>query len=237
MPAVPLQMQPRQDEHLAKADEGALAFSFVDPEEARTWSRIYYDTIKSEACVPLGHSVNANIAMVSAFSVHPDRDTAVGRAQEGFEFFGYALAALVTRDAVPGRSGLWENFRRERAERKHASAVHGVSKHAPGIGTPEDLRTLVRAFEEAGIDQTIFLQQAGNNRHDEICESLERFASDVLPEFADEAAERGEKKARELAPWIEAALARKPRMRDLADEEIPVATASVAAPIVNRTSA
>ena len=74
---------------------GALAFSFVDPEEARTWSRIYYDTIKSDACVPLGHSVNANIAMVSAFSVHPDRDTAVRRGQEGFEFFGYALAALV----------------------------------------------------------------------------------------------------------------------------------------------
>ena len=214
---------------------GALAFSFVDPEEARTWSRIYYDTIKSDACVPLGHSVNANIAMVSAFSVHPDRDTAMRRGQEGFEFFGYALAALVTRDTVPGRSRLWDEFRRERTERRMASAVHSVSKHAPGIGTPDDLRAHVRAFEEAGVGQTIFLQQAGNNRHDEICESLELFASDVLPEFAHEAAEREEKKARELAPWIEAALARKPRMRELADDEIPVVMASVAAPIVNRT--
>ena len=49
---------------------GALAFSFLDEAEARTWSEIYYDIIKSDACVPLGHSVNANIAMVSAFSLH-----------------------------------------------------------------------------------------------------------------------------------------------------------------------
>ena len=49
---------------------GALAFSFIDEAEARTWSGIYYDIIKSDQCVPLGHSVNANIAMVSAFSLH-----------------------------------------------------------------------------------------------------------------------------------------------------------------------
>ena len=46
-------------------------YSFLDPEEARTWSGIYYGIIKSDQCVPVGHSVNANIAMVSAFSVIP----------------------------------------------------------------------------------------------------------------------------------------------------------------------
>jgi alkanesulfonate monooxygenase SsuD/methylene tetrahydromethanopterin reductase-like flavin-dependent oxidoreductase (luciferase family) len=141
---------------------GALAFSFVDPDEARNWSRIYYDTIKSDACVPLGHAVNANIAMVSAFSIHPDRDEAVRRGQEGFEFFGFALAALVARDAVPGRSQLWDSFQRERAARLGAaqSPVHGVSLQAPGIGTPDDLRQHLRSFEAAGVDQVIFLQQA-----------------------------------------------------------------------------
>src|SRR2546421_12685450 len=32
---------------------GALAFSFIDEAEARAWSQIYYDIIKSDACVPL----------------------------------------------------------------------------------------------------------------------------------------------------------------------------------------
>jgi alkanesulfonate monooxygenase SsuD/methylene tetrahydromethanopterin reductase-like flavin-dependent oxidoreductase (luciferase family) len=217
---------------------GALAFSFVNPEEARNWSRIYYDTIKSDFCVPIGHAVNAKIAMVSAFSIHPDREEAVRRGQEGFEFFGFALAALVARDAVPGRSQLWDSFQRERAARLGAatqSAVHGVSVHAPGIGTPDDLRQHLRNFEAAGVDQVIFLQQAGKNRHAEICESLELFAAEVLPEFAAAAQQREHEKARALAPFIEAALARKPRMQPLADDEIPVVRASVTAPIVNRS--
>ena len=213
---------------------GALAFSFVNPEEARAWSRIYYDTIRSDACVPIGHAVNANIAMVSAFSIHPDRDEAVRRGQEGFEFFGFALAALVARDSVPGRSRWWDTFQRERGEKRAAAAVSGVSAHAPGIGTPDDLRAHLRSFEAAGVDQVIFLQQAGRNRHAEICDSLELFAADVLPEFAAEAEAREAKKAHELAPFLEAALARKPRMKPLADDEIPVVRASVAAPIVNR---
>jgi alkanesulfonate monooxygenase SsuD/methylene tetrahydromethanopterin reductase-like flavin-dependent oxidoreductase (luciferase family) len=212
---------------------GALAFSFVNPDEARTWSRIYYDTIKSDACVPIGHAVNANIAMVSAFSIHPDRDEAVRRGQEGFEFFGFALASLVARDSVPGRSRLWDSFRRERHE-KRTGGVTGVTDHAPGIGTPDDLRRHVRDFESAGIDQVIFLQQAGKNRHAEICASLELFGAELLPGFAAEAEERAAEKARALAPWIEAAIARKPRMQPLADDEIPVVRASVAAPIVNR---
>jgi alkanesulfonate monooxygenase SsuD/methylene tetrahydromethanopterin reductase-like flavin-dependent oxidoreductase (luciferase family) len=217
---------------------GALAFSFVNPEEARSWSRIYYDTIKSDACVPIGHAVNANIAMVSAFSIHSDREEAARRGQEGFEFFGFALAALVARDAVPGRSQLWNSFQRERASRLGAAAVspvHGVSAHAPGIGTPDDLRQHLRNFEAAGVDQVIFLQQAGKNRHAEICESLALFAAEVLPEFAAAAQQREAEKARALAPFVEAALARKPRMQPLADHEIPVVRASVSAPIVNRS--
>jgi alkanesulfonate monooxygenase SsuD/methylene tetrahydromethanopterin reductase-like flavin-dependent oxidoreductase (luciferase family) len=216
---------------------GALAFSFVDPDEARNWSRIYYDTIKSDACVPLGHAVNANIAMVSAFSIHPDRDEAVRRGQEGFEFFGFALAALVARDAVPGRSQLWDSFQRERAARLGAaqSPVHGVSLQAPGIGTPDDLRQHLRSFEAAGVDQVIFLQQAGKNRHAEICQSLELFAAEVLPEFSAAAQQCADEKARALVPYLEAALARKPRMPALTDDEIPVVRASVTAPIVNRS--
>src|SRR5256885_15372584 len=92
---------------------GALAFSFIDEAEARAWSQIYYDIIKSDACVPLGHSVNANIAMVSAFSLHADRAEAVRRGKEGFEFFRFAISALVTNDAVPRRSRLFEQFRKE----------------------------------------------------------------------------------------------------------------------------
>ena len=89
---------------------GALAFSFLDREEATRWADIYYGIIKSDACVPLGHAVNANLAMVSSFSVHRDRAEAIRRGHEGFEFFGYALNALVAKDCVPGRTNLWGDY-------------------------------------------------------------------------------------------------------------------------------
>jgi hypothetical protein len=103
-----------------------------------------------------------------------------------------------------------------------------VDNYASGIGTPEDMRDHLKAFQDAGVDQVIFLQQAGRNRHEHICESLELFAAEVMPEFKAEVAAREARKARELAPFIEAALKRKNWMKPLADHEIPVVKASVA---------
>ena len=57
-----------------------------------------------------------------------------------------------------------------------------------------------------------FIQQAGMNKHEHICEALELFAADVMPEFKARTAERERRKQEELAPYIEAALARKVKM-------------------------
>jgi hypothetical protein len=40
-------------------------------------------------------------------------------------------------------------------------------------------------FEEAHVDQVILLNQAGKTSHQDICESLELFAKQVMPEFHD----------------------------------------------------
>ena len=217
---------------------GALAFSFVDPKEAEVWSEIYYGIIKSEQCVPIGHSVNANIAMVSNFSVHRDRAEAIRRGHEGFEFFGYALNALVAHDTVPGRTDMWGDYIKARGNRTQEviDAAARADEIATGIGTPDDMRAHLRAFQNAGVDQVIFMQQAGRNRHEHICESLELFAAEVMPEFKAEVAARDERKARELAPYIEAALKRKNWMKPLADDEIPVVKASVVKAQVNQTA-
>ena len=215
---------------------GALAFSFVDPEEAKAWADIYYGIIKSDACKPIGHSVNANIAMVSNFSIHHDRAEAIRRGHEGFEFFGYALNALVAQDTIPGRTDLWGEYLAKRGDRTEQVIRASQADAAPstGIGTPDDMRRHLAAFEAAGVDQVIFMQQAGRNRHDHICESLELFAAEVMPEFKAGAAAREARKAEELAPYIAAALARKPWMKPLADSEIPVVRASVAKAQVGR---
>jgi alkanesulfonate monooxygenase SsuD/methylene tetrahydromethanopterin reductase-like flavin-dependent oxidoreductase (luciferase family) len=222
---------------------GALAFSFIDPEEANAWSEIYYDIIKSEECVPLGHSVNANLAVVSAFSIHADRAEAIRRGQQGFEFFGFALQSLVARDSVPGYSQIWENFQNERKKddeeliRLASTDDPSQFAHAPGIGTPDDLTKHLLALQASGMDQVILMQQAGRNKHEHICEALELFAKDVMPKLMKGRDEREANKAKELAPYIEAALARKQRMAPLNKDEVPVVRASVARAQVNQGSA
>ena len=217
---------------------GVLAFSFVDPDDAKNWSQIYYDTICSEECVPLGHAVNANIAMVSAFSLHEDRDEASRRGEDGFRFFEYAVGALVTDDVLPGRSELWEKYMERKTAREQGRKVTDTGygggdldpnrsmTRSPGIGTPDDFRTHMQGFADAGVDQVIFLQQGGKNQHEHICESLETFSREVHDEFAEGREAREAEKAERLAPYIEAALARRETRAAMTDEEIPVVAAS-----------
>jgi alkanesulfonate monooxygenase SsuD/methylene tetrahydromethanopterin reductase-like flavin-dependent oxidoreductase (luciferase family) len=198
----------------ARLGIGALTFAFISEDEARQWVHDYYETFKRE-CVPIGHTVNPNVAMVSGFSVHPDRAEAEARGLEGFKFFGFALGHhYAFGEQRVGRTDIWSNFK------KFSAQFPGPEGRS--IGTPDDVRTHLRRMEEAGVDQVVFIQQAGRNRHEHICESMELFAKDVMPEFAARRAERERKKAGELAPYIEAALKRKRWMKPLGEHEIPV---------------
>jgi alkanesulfonate monooxygenase SsuD/methylene tetrahydromethanopterin reductase-like flavin-dependent oxidoreductase (luciferase family) len=198
----------------ARLGIGALTFAFVDPAEARQWVDDYYRILKEE-CVPIGHAVNANIAMVSSFGLHHDRDEARRRFQEGFRFFQFALGWHYGFGAqVPGRTDIWQKFKAASANMPDGAIAEG------GISTPEGLREHLRKFEECGVDQVSFIQQGGRNRHDHICEALELFAAEVMGDFKAREAERIRHKDEELAPFIEAAFKRKSYMATLADEQI-----------------
>lgn len=198
----------------ARLGIGALTFAFVDPTEAKQWVDDYYRIFKEE-CVPIGHAVNPNIAMVTGFSVHRDAEEARRRGLDGFRFFGYALGHhYIFGEHKPGRTDIWANFEKARD-------FLPINPGAGGIGTPNDLRNHLRKFDDAGVDQVAFIQQGGKNRHEHICEALELFAADVMPEFKERAAEKRKRKMEELAPYVEKAFARKQKMRELSDDEIP----------------
>ena len=206
----------RETIHMAaRAGIGALTFAFIDPEDAGRWAKEYYEIIKSEECVPIGHAVNANIAMVTGFSCHEDPEEARSRGMDGFRFFGYSLGHFyVFGNHRPGRTNVWNRF--EAARDKLPEVGSGS-----GIGTPGELSEHLAKFESAGVDQVIFIQQGGRNRHEDICASLELFASRVMPGFHAHEPEREARKRAELAPFIEAALARKPALEPLAEDRIP----------------
>ena len=206
----------RETIHLAaQLGIGALTFAFVDPEEAKKWVDDYYTTFKTE-CVPIGHAVNPNVAMVTSFSLHHDHDEAVRRGRDGFRFFQFALGHhYAFGKHKPGRTDVWKAFQ---MVKDHLPEEGGEG----GIGTPDEQREHLRKFQAAGVDQTVFIQQAGNNQHEHIMEALNLFASDVMPEFKEHEAERVAAKEEELAPYAEEAFKRKEVVAEMADEDIPV---------------
>jgi len=203
---------------------GALSFSFIEPEEAKEWVDEYYAIVASERCVPAGFAVNPNVAVVLPMMCHPDEATAIERGIDGAHFFGYSLAHYyVLGQHHPGRTSIWEEFLARRDEVGFARSVinaddgplgvkilqQGLGSLRGAIGTPDQLRDLVRRYEAAGVDQVIFCLQAGRNRHEHICEAIELFGHEVLPEFAAQAdAVEAAKRAR-LAGAVDAALARR----------------------------
>lgn len=195
---------------------GALTFAFVDPAEAKHWVDDYYETFKNE-CVPIGHAVNPNIAMVTSFSIHNDHDEAVRRGMDGFRFFQFALGHYYAfGNHKAGRTNIWEHYQKVR----DSVGIDFLGGGVGGIGTPAQLTEHLGAFKAAGVDQTVFIQQGGNNRHEHICEALELFADEVMEPFSSVESQRQKNKDEELAPYVEAAFKRKKYMAELGDDEI-----------------
>jgi len=215
----------RETIHLAATiGIGALTFSFVEADEAKAWVDDYYSTIASEDCVPAGFAVNANLACVLPLMCHSDESTAIERGLDGSHFFGYSLGHYYVFGLhKPGVTDVWEEFQENRDRFGFSRAVaaktgqqlgaqlmeHGLGSLRGAIGTPSQITALVRQYESAGVDQLIFVSQAGRNRHEHICESLETFAREVMPEFHGRAVQAEGAKAKRLDLAISSALARR----------------------------
>jgi hypothetical protein len=79
----------------------------------------------------------------------------------------------------PGRGNVWQEFLANRAERGFAREIvtpdaaqlavrimhHGLGSLRGAIGTPDQVVDLCLRYESAGVDQVIFVLQAGPNRH------------------------------------------------------------------------
>lgn len=182
---------------------GCLGFNVVGGRQAKIMVDEYYRTLETD-CVPIGHAVNANIAVLATLHCHPDEEVA-RRNGEHLKFFGYTIGKYYLNGRVqPGRGNSWEEFLAVKDQMPQSS-----DSPTSAIGTPEQVRDHLRALQAAGVDQVLFMHQAGHLDHDANCRSLELFAREVMPEFVDGEDERARAKAARLAPAIERAMARK----------------------------
>lgn len=166
---------------------GALGFQFLSADAANAWVHAYYNSITRRLDKLTDYQINPNMALVSYFMCAKTDEEARQRA-DGATFFQFALRFY---GASPGRSrpkpgtvNVWEEYEKYKRANPEmmARALRGGL-----IGSPETIRNKLRKFKTSHVDQIILLNQAGKNSHEHICESLELFAREVMPEFhADE---------------------------------------------------
>jgi alkanesulfonate monooxygenase SsuD/methylene tetrahydromethanopterin reductase-like flavin-dependent oxidoreductase (luciferase family) len=176
----------------ARLGLGALGFDFTGLEETARRREEYYRIVR-EDCQPIGDAVNAQFAIVSGFMCCPRDDDAIERGVPGMRFFGYALAHYYAAGSnhQPGGTDIMRAFQ--------ATSPGGLIQGSDGcIGSPKTIRERLLAYDEAGIDQIIFVAQAGATTHEDIMSSLRLFASEVLPEFK----ERDREHQRRREEWL-----------------------------------
>jgi alkanesulfonate monooxygenase SsuD/methylene tetrahydromethanopterin reductase-like flavin-dependent oxidoreductase (luciferase family) len=158
---------------------GVLGFQFLGPEAAKTWVHAYYNAFLQAPARLADYRTNPNIAVVSGFMCG-ETDEAAQAMADGYTFFQFALLYYNSHPPVePGTVDLWQEYLAWRTTPEGQRMKRGSGL----IGSPETLRRRLRKFAASNIDQVILLAQAGSNAHVDICESLERFAAEVMPEF------------------------------------------------------
>jgi alkanesulfonate monooxygenase SsuD/methylene tetrahydromethanopterin reductase-like flavin-dependent oxidoreductase (luciferase family) len=157
---------------------GALGFSFVSPDAARAWVHRYYNNLLHRPKLLADYQPNPNIAIVNGFMCAPTDQEAI-EAASGWTFFIFALGYYGRKGIdAPGTGNLWREYQDWRQTDKAKQALRNGL-----IGSPETIRKRLRQFEDAHVDQVILLNQAGRTSHQAICDSLELFAREVMPEF------------------------------------------------------
>jgi alkanesulfonate monooxygenase SsuD/methylene tetrahydromethanopterin reductase-like flavin-dependent oxidoreductase (luciferase family) len=185
-PHPPLWVACSQLDTLAKCGEwgmGALGFQFVSADAAHAWVHAYYNAFVKRQKKLADYQTNPNIALVSFFMCAKTDEEARERA-DGDTFFQFSLkyygASSGRQRPPPGTVNMWDEYNKWKKAnpQAHAAALRGGL-----IGSPETIRNKLKKFQSSNIDQVVLLNQAGKNTHEHICESLELFATEVMPEF------------------------------------------------------
>jgi alkanesulfonate monooxygenase SsuD/methylene tetrahydromethanopterin reductase-like flavin-dependent oxidoreductase (luciferase family) len=188
---------------------GALGFQFLSAEMAHAWVHAYYNAFVKRQEKLCQYQANCNIAMVSYFMC-AETDEEARRRADGVTFFQFSLAyysgvsgrstSVGNERPPPGSVSIWDEYQKWKLANpeKAEQALRGGL-----IGSPETIRRKLRRFESSKVDSIILLNQAGRNEHAHICESLELFAKEVMPEFHGREAEHQEWKRKVLAREIE----------------------------------
>ncbi len=187
-PHPPLWMSGTQPDSAILAGErgiGFMHFSMSDPKGMDQKVQSYRDAIV--ACSdPVGAFVNDQFAAFTAMFCGEDDADAANRAGEAICWYANLVEAVYASLAGLGDDASYAWYKERLAEEgvKQRSLEELVERHSALVGGPERCIDSIRWYEQQGVDVMMLLVQAGSLKHDDICDSMRRFASEVMPKFS-----------------------------------------------------
>lgn len=185
-PHPPLWMSGTQPDSAILAGErgiGFMHFSMSDPIGMDAKVQSYRDAIRRAE--PVGAFVNEEFAAFTMMFCGENDEDAAARAGEAVCWYTNLVEAVYASLAGLGEHASYDWYKRRLEEEgmKQRSLSELVDRHSAIVGGPGRCVDSIRWYESQGVDQMIFLVQAGQLKHDDICESLRRFGEEVIPKF------------------------------------------------------
>lgn len=183
----------------------SLGFGFETADEAASRIETYWELIREE-CSPIGAAINPAVTTVANLMCCPTDEEAIGKGLAGAGFFGYSIDRGTPPQPPrnPGRDHLHREFVALQAEARArgqqqveidpedegARSLARAGRRGGFMGSPAFIRENLRRYEAAHLDAIMFIVQCGARKHEDIMSSLELFAKEVMPEFADRHAQQ-----------------------------------------------
>jgi alkanesulfonate monooxygenase SsuD/methylene tetrahydromethanopterin reductase-like flavin-dependent oxidoreductase (luciferase family) len=175
--------QPSSAQLAAERGLGVLHFTLSDPSDLDEKVQRYKTTI--DKAEPVGGFANNNFAGFTLMHCASDDATALAEGGPGAEWYVRTTNMLYAVWAQAG-SQSYKWYAEQFAQGRGTEPVD-VAKMADEailcIGGPEKCAQIVRHYQAQGIDQIIFLVQAGGTKHEDIVRSLRLFGEKVIPQF------------------------------------------------------
>jgi alkanesulfonate monooxygenase SsuD/methylene tetrahydromethanopterin reductase-like flavin-dependent oxidoreductase (luciferase family) len=168
-------------EYAAKQGVGIIGVTRNSIAETRSAIRTYRETIRSaDPKGFVGKTSNENVAAFALACCHEDDRTGKDIACAAARWYnGDNDAELnsVRFATAGGKEAVVAKFRARSNDQLLADGM------AIG-GNPDSICRQVEQWAEAGLDQMIFVLQAGNTTHDQVLRSIDLIGEKVIPRFA-----------------------------------------------------
>jgi alkanesulfonate monooxygenase SsuD/methylene tetrahydromethanopterin reductase-like flavin-dependent oxidoreductase (luciferase family) len=186
---------------VAERGLGQLMLALGGPETVAAEVELYWRTLRSGTVRPMGRGVNPAVFTFTIGLLAPTDELAQQRAREGVEFFGFGLTGGAMARVGDPEHHLWDAFQDFKAGRGDIRTLAGTPEPLLQVGAmfadlpgtmmsgPEKAREFTRAIEATHADGLLLNQQFGHTRHEHLMESLEIWATQVIPEFRERHAE------------------------------------------------